>query len=102
MKDAAEAIVLATEKYNKIVPVNIGNGREISIKELVHMIAELTGFKGKIAWDSSKPDGQPRRCLDVSKAKKEFGFAAKTDIRKGLENTIEWYKKNRDRYNDPS
>jgi len=91
--DAAEAISLATEKYNKIDPVNIGAGFEISIKELIELIAELTDFKGEITWDETKPDGQPRRTLDTTKAFKEFGFKAKTDIRAGLKKTIEWYKK---------
>jgi GDP-L-fucose synthase len=92
VEDAAEAILLATERYNKPAPVNLGAGFEIKIKDLVELIAEITGFEGKIRWDTSKPDGQPRRCLDVSKAKKEFGFEAKTDFREGLEKTIEWYK----------
>ena len=90
VEDAAEAIVMASEKYNKSDPVNIGAGFEISIKDLVDMIVELTGFDGKILWDKTKPDGQPRRCLDTSRAKKEFGFVAKTDFRIGLEKTIEW------------
>ncbi len=94
VEDAAEAIILATEKYNKPEPVNIGSGKEITIRDLVNLIAELTGYKGKIVWDTSKPDGQPRRCLDTSKAKKEFDFEAKTDFREGLRRTIEWYKQN--------
>ncbi len=89
--DAAEGIVLATEKYNKPDPVNLGAGFEISIKSLVELMCELTGFDGEIIWDTSKPDGQPRRCLDTSKAKKEFGFKAKTSFREGLKKTIEWY-----------
>jgi len=93
VEDAAEAITLATEKYNKPNPINIGSGMEIKIKELVELIARLTGFKGKVVWDSSKPDGQPRRRLDTSKAEKEFGFRAKTDFEKGLQRTIEYYKK---------
>lgn len=93
MEDAAEAIILAMEGYNKSDPVNIGAGFEISIKELVELIVELTGFKGQIIWDKSKPDGQPRRMLDTTKAFKEFGFRAKTDFREGLKKTIEWYKK---------
>lgn len=93
-EDAAEAILLATEKYNKPEPVNIGAGFEIKIKDLVELIAEITGFDGGIKWDTSKPDGQPRRCLDVSRAKKEFGFEAKVEFREGLEKTIEWYKVN--------
>ena len=92
VEDAARGILLATEKYNKSDPVNIGAGFEIKIKDLAELIAELTGFKGEIVWDTTKPDGQPRRCLDVTKAKKEFGFEAKVDFREGLEKTIEWYK----------
>jgi GDP-L-fucose synthase len=91
--DAAEAIVLATEKYDKAEPVNIGAGFEITIKDLVKLIARLTGFKGKIEWDTSKPDGQPRRYLDTSKAQREFGFKAKTGFEEGLKRTIEWYAK---------
>lgn len=94
VEDAAEAILFATEKYNKADPVNIGAGKEITIHELVNLIGELTGFKGDIVWDTSKPDGQPRRCLDTSKAKREFGFEAKTDFREGLKRTIDWYKVN--------
>ena len=93
--DCARAIVLAAEHYNKPDPVNIGAGREISIKELVTLIGNLTGFEGKIHWDSSKPDGQPRRCLDVSRAKQEFGFEARTTFEEGLKATIDWYKNNR-------
>ena len=91
VEDAAEGIILATEKYNKSEPVNIGAGFEIKIKDLVELIAELAEFDGEIRWDTSKPDGQPRRCLDVSKAKEEFGFKARVDFREGLEKTIEWY-----------
>ena len=91
--DAAEGVVLATEKYDKPDPVNLGAGMEIKIKDLVETIAELMDFKGEIRWDSSKPDGQPRRCLDVSRAEKEFGFRAHTSFREGLKNTIEWYEK---------
>jgi len=91
VEDCAEAIVLATEKYDKPAPVNIGAGFEISIKNLANLIREIIGFKGKIVWDTSKPDGQPRRCLDTSRAEKEFGFKAKTDFKKGLEKTIGWY-----------
>lgn len=91
VEDAAEAIILATERYNKADPVNIGAGFEITIKDLVELIAKLTGFKGKITWDTSKPDGQPRRMLDVSRAEKEFGFRAKTTFKEGLKKTIEWY-----------
>ena len=93
VKDAVEGILLATENYNSSNPVNIGAGFEITIKELVSLIIRLTGYKGKVIWDSSKPDGQPRRMLDTSKAKKEFGFKAKTSFEIGLKETINWYKK---------
>lgn len=91
VEDAARAIVAATLKYNKSEPVNIGSGTEITIRDLVATINELVGFKGQIMWDKSKPDGQPRRCLDTSKAQKEFGFKAKTGFKTGLKNTINWY-----------
>jgi GDP-L-fucose synthase len=91
VEDAAEGILLAAEKYNKPDPVNLGAGFEISIKDLVELIAKLTNFKGEIIWDTSKPDGQPRRMLDVSRAKKEFGFKAKTAFEEGLKKTIDWY-----------
>jgi len=90
--DAARAIILAAEKYNKSVPVNLGSGSEISIKELVHLVARLTGFKGTIIWDRTKPDGQPRRRLDVSLADKEFGFNAKMKFADGLKATVQWYR----------
>jgi GDP-L-fucose synthase len=95
VEDAARGIILATEKYNKPEPVNIGAGFEIKIKDLVELIAELTGFDGEIMWDTTKPDGQPRRCLDVNWAKEEFGFEAKVGFREGLKKTIEWYVTNR-------
>ena len=93
VEDAAEAIILATEKYNKSEPVNKGAGFEISIRNLVDLIVELTGFKGKVTWDETKPDGQPRRMLDTTKAYQEFGFKAKTDLREGLKKAIDWYRK---------
>jgi GDP-L-fucose synthase len=93
--DAAEDIVLAAEKYDGPEPINIGAGFEIAIKELVEKIVKLTGFKGGIRWDSSKPDGQPRRMLDVSRAKELVGFEAKTDFDTGLRATINWYRANR-------
>ncbi len=95
VEDAATAIIMAAEKYNKSNPVNIGSGKEITIKELITIIAELVGFKGEIKWDTTKPDGQPRRCLDVSKAKAEFGFEANVDFRNSLKKTIGWYEKER-------
>jgi GDP-L-fucose synthase len=91
VKDAARAIVLATEKYNKSDPVNIGVGFEVSIKDLAEMIVKIMNYKGRIFWDKSKPDGQPRRCLNISKAKKEFGFEVKMPFKKGLRMTIDWY-----------
>ena len=93
--DAAEGILLATERYNGSDPVNIGAGFEITIKELVEKLVEFTGFTGEIRWDSSKPDGQPRRRLDVSKAKKHFGFEAKTSFDEGLKATVNWYRKHK-------
>lgn len=93
IEDAAKAIVLATQHYDKPEPVNIGAGFEITIKELVEKICHLMDFGGEIRWDASKPDGQPRRCLDVSRAEKEFGFRAKTNFDEGLEKTISWYLK---------
>lgn len=92
--DAAEGIVLALENYDKSEPVNLGSGMEISMKDLIILIAELTGFKGQLFWDTSKPNGQPRRCLDTSRAEIEFGFKAKTDFREGLAQTIAWYRQN--------
>jgi GDP-L-fucose synthase len=94
-EDAAEGILLAAEKYNSPDPVNLGSGYEISIKDLVEMIAHLTGYSGKLVWDMSKPNGQPRRGLDVSRAEKSFGFRAGTSFETGLRQTIEWYKENR-------
>jgi len=91
--DAARAIVLATERYNKPDPVNIGAGNEIKIKDLVEIIARYTGFTGEIFWDTSRPDGQPRRGLDVSRAEREFGFRAEVPFEEGLKRTIEWYQK---------
>jgi GDP-L-fucose synthase len=90
--DAARAIVLATERYGGADPVNIGAHREITIRELITLMGELTGFKGEIRWDATKPDGQPRRCLDTTRARELFGFTAKTDFREGLRETIEWYR----------
>ncbi len=92
--DAAEAIVLATEHYNCPEPINLGAGKEITIKELVDIIKETTDYPGTVTWDSSKPDGQPRRCLDTSKAEKYFGFKSQTSFREGINNTIDWYYEN--------
>lgn len=95
VRDAAKGIVLATARYDKPDPVNLGCGKEISIRHLVELICELTGFDGEIHWDSTKPDGQPRRCLDVTRARMEFDFSAQTSLREGLSETIDWYQKNR-------
>lgn len=94
VEDAAHAIVLATEKYEASQPVNLGSGREISIRKLAEIIVRLTGFKGKIIYDISQPDGQPRRWVDSSRAQKEFGFSAQTFLEEGLKRTIEWYLAN--------
>jgi GDP-L-fucose synthase len=96
VKDAALGIALATELYNESEPVNIGSGFEISIKDLVEKIARMTGFEGDLVWDTSKPNGQPRRALDTSRAQEKFGFKAQTDFDTGLEKTIEWFRTNRD------
>jgi GDP-L-fucose synthase len=95
VEDCARAIVLAASHYNGEEPVNLGAGREITIRDLAGLIARLTGFKGQIAWDPTKPDGQPRRCLDVSRAEREFGFKAATDFEEGLRRTIQWYVETR-------
>ncbi|HVB54816.1 MAG TPA: GDP-L-fucose synthase [Candidatus Acidoferrales bacterium] len=92
VEDAAEAIVLAAERYEKPEPVNLGSGKEITIRALVNLIRELSGFEGEVEWDASQPDGQPRRCLDTSRAEREFGFKAQVDLREGLRRTIEWYE----------
>jgi len=93
VEDGAEGIILATEKYDKPDPVNLGSGMEISIKDLAELICKLMNFKGEIRWEKSMPDGQPRRRLDTSRAEKEFGFRAKTDFSEGLKKTIQWYEK---------
>ena len=95
VKDAAEAIVAATQNYDGAEPVNIGSGHEISIADLAQRIANMTGFRGRLQWNSSQPNGQPRRCLDTQRAEREFGFRASTDLEKGLRQTIAWYYGNR-------
>jgi GDP-L-fucose synthase len=95
--DAAEGILLAAEKYSSSEPVNLGSGMEISIKDLADLIGKLTDFEGKIVWDDSKPDGQPRRMLDVTRAKDKFGFESQMEFEDGLRNTIEWFHANRDK-----
>lgn len=94
VEDAVEGIILAAEQYDKREPINLGSNKEISIKKLTELICKLMDFKGEIKWDSSMPDGQPRRNFDLSKAKKEFGFEAKTNFEQGLKNTINWYYEN--------
>ena len=94
-EDCARGIILAAESYNDSAPVNLGAGFEISIKDLAEKIAHLTGFTGQLVWDPSQPDGQPRRCLDVTRAAREFGFCAKLGFDEGLQQTIEWYRKDR-------
>jgi GDP-L-fucose synthase len=93
VKDAARGIALATECYNESLPVNLGSGFEISIKDLAEKIARMTGFEGDLVWDTSKPNGQPRRALDTSRAREKFGFEAQTDFDEGLQQTIDWYLK---------
>jgi GDP-L-fucose synthase len=92
VEDCAEGIILATEKYESPEPMNLGSGREISIKDLTNLVAKLCRFEGRIVWDPSKPDGQPRRCLDVSRAKQQIGFTAGTSLEDGLRKTIDWYE----------
>jgi GDP-L-fucose synthase len=93
--DAAEAILLATERYNASDPVNLGSGNEISVKNLAEMIASLTGFEGSLVWDTTKPNGQPRRKLETSKAEALFGFRAQTPFEEGMRCTIDWYRQHR-------
>lgn len=96
VEDAAEAITLAAERYDGPEPVNLGAGFEISIRDLAQMIAKKSGFTGNLVWDSSKPDGQPRRCLDVTRAREYFGFTARTTFEDGLQKTIDWYIMHKD------
>ena len=91
VEDAAAGIIAAAQRYDKPDPVNLGSGREISIRDLATQIAALTGFRGRIVWDASKPNGQPRRCLDVTRAQREFGFRAETPFDEGFRRTVEWY-----------
>ncbi len=95
VEDAAEGILLAAEHYNQSLPVNLGSGNEIAIKDLAEMIARLTGFSGKLVWDTGKPNGQPRRALDTTRAEQMFGFRAQTNFEEGLRRTIDWYRQRR-------
>ena len=92
--DAARGIVMATQKYSDSAPVNLGTNAEISIRDLAELICDIMGFEGELVWQTDKPNGQPRRCLDTSRARQAFGFEAQTDFREGLKNTVEWYRKN--------
>ena len=94
--DAAEGVLLATERIDHPTPMNLGTGQEITIKDLVHLIAAETSFEGRIEWDSSKPDGQPRRCLDTTRARELIGFEASTDLREGIRSTVAWFEQQRD------
>jgi len=101
VEDCAEGLVLAMEKYDSPDPMNLGSGHEITIRDLTHLIAKLTGFEGETIWESSKPDGQPRRCLDVTRAKDAIGFTADTPLEEGLRKTIEWYTRSEVRTGPP-
>src|SRR5207244_9344750 len=94
--DAAEGILLASERYNSSDPVNLGSGEEISIKDLVGKVAAAVGFKGRIVWDSSKPNGQPRRKLDTQRAEERFAFRSRTDFDEGLRRTVDWFRQTND------
>lgn len=102
VRDAAEGIALALEHYDKPDPVNLGSGQEITIRALAQLICNLSGFAGEIGWDSTKPDGQPRRCLDTTRAEREFGFQASTPLRDGLLETLGWYERNRGEVDKPA
>jgi len=102
VEDAAEAIFLATKLYDKPMPVNVGCGHEVSIKELAEAIRSIVGYYGEVKWDASKPDGQPRRCLDVAKAKEYFNFEAKTNLMDGLRKTVRWYEEEKERRKNDS
>jgi GDP-L-fucose synthase len=100
VEDCAAGIIRAMEVYESSEPVNLGNGREITIKDLTHLVADTTGFKGKVVWDPTKPDGQPRRCLDVSRAKEVFGWTAKTSLEDGMRKTVDWFESHRDSFTE--
>jgi GDP-L-fucose synthase len=95
VRDAARGIAIATDRYDKPEPVNLGSGQEVTIRGLTELIGELCGFRGEIRWDATKPDGQPRRCLDTSRATEEFGFRSATSLREGLRETLQWYEAHR-------
>jgi GDP-L-fucose synthase len=91
VEDAAEAVVLAAERHTDSAPVNLGSGSEVSMRDLADLVRKVTGYQGELVWDASRPDGQPRRCLDTSRAERAFGFRARTPLAVGLERTVEWY-----------
>jgi GDP-L-fucose synthase len=95
VEDAAEGILLAAEEYNDSAPLNLGTGEEVTINSLATLVANELGYRGRIAWDRTKPNGQPRRCLDVSRIKRAIGFQAKHSLREGLKKTVQWYLANR-------
>jgi nucleoside-diphosphate-sugar epimerase len=97
VEDAADAIITAAEKYNGDLPVNLGSGYEISIKDLAEMVVKLTGFQGKLVWQTDQPNGQPRRGLDVSRAKELFGWCAQVPFDEGMKQTVEWFRANREK-----
>lgn len=98
--DAARGIVDAMEQYDSPEPMNLGSGKEVTIEQLISMIAEVVGFNGEINWDETKPDGQPRRCLDVSRAKKQINWGTQVELRDGIENVVDWYSENRSAIHD--
>jgi GDP-L-fucose synthase len=100
VEDCAEGIIRAMESYDSPEPMNLGSGREITIKDLTNLVADITGFKGRVEWDASKPDGQPRRCLDVSRAKAALGWTAGTSLETGMQKTVEWFESNRDSFTE--
>ena len=91
VEDAAEAVVLAAERHTDSALVNLGSGSEVSMRDLAGLVRKVTGYQGELVWDASRPDGQPRRCLDTSRAERAFGFRARTPLAVGLERTVEWY-----------
>jgi GDP-L-fucose synthase len=98
VEDCADGLIAAMESYDSPDPVNLGSGREITIKDLTHLVADVTGFKGEVVWDPTKPDGQPRRCLDVTRAKKAFGWSAGTSLEEGMKKTVQWFEAHRDSF----
>src|SRR5690606_12818166 len=100
VEDCADGIVRSMESYDSPEPMNLGSGREITIKELTHLVADATGYTGEVVWDASKPDGQPRRCLDVSRAKKAINWTAGTSLETGMRKTVDWFNAHRDSFTE--